>query len=150
MDLRRGPLVIEAPPKVLVLVDDIWYQWNGDIGITGPDTGQGGKYLLLPPRYKGDVPAGYFVIKPGSLSVWVGWRSFVVDGDPKPGVDAVKKFTKIYPLSQAVNPPELKFVNMSGKPFNMVGSADNQCWEMLNQAVQDEPTETVDSTTLGI
>jgi hypothetical protein len=24
------------------------------------------------------------------------WRSFLVDGDPKPGVDLVKRFTKIY------------------------------------------------------
>jgi hypothetical protein len=29
-------------PGVLGLVDDIWYTWNGDIGITGPDKGKGG------------------------------------------------------------------------------------------------------------
>ncbi len=69
VDLRKGPLVIEAPPKVLGLVDDIWYHWNGDIGFTGPDRGRGGKYLLLPPGYKGKVPEGYFVVRPGSFSV---------------------------------------------------------------------------------
>ena len=56
---------------------------------------------------------------------------------------------KIYPLSQAANPPELKFVNMSGKPFNMIGPGDFRFWEMLNKVVQDEPTDTVDATTLG-
>jgi hypothetical protein len=81
--------------------------------------------------------------------VWVGWRSFVVDGDPKPGVDAVKKITKSYPLAQAANPPELKFVNMSGKPFNMVGPADYRFWELLNGVVQNEPTDAIDATTLG-
>ncbi|MBX9652809.1 DUF1254 domain-containing protein [bacterium] len=150
VDLRNGPIVIEAPPKVLGLVDDIWYHWNGDIGITGPDKGKGGKYLLLPPGHHGDVPKGYFVIRPGSLSVWIGWRSFVIDGDPKPGVDAVKKYTKIYPLSQASNPPEIKFVNMSGKLFNMVGPADYSFWELLNSIVQTEPTDNLDATTLGI
>ena len=150
LDLRKGPLVIEAPPKVLGLINDIWYHWNGDIGITGPDEGKGGKYLLLPPGYKGEVPAGYFVIKPGSFSVWGVWRSFVVDGDPKPGVDAVKKFTKIYPLSEVANPPVLKFVDMSGKPFNMVGPGDYRFWEILNQVVQDESTEAVDATTLAL
>jgi hypothetical protein len=33
------------------------------LAIVGPgrkDKGQGGKYLLLPPDYKGDVPASYF------------------------------------------------------------------------------------------
>jgi hypothetical protein len=149
LDLKAGPMVVEAPPKVLGLVNDMWYQWNGDIGLVGPDKGKGGKYLLLPPGYTGKVPAGYFVIRPGSNSVWIAWRSFLVNGDPKPGVDAVKAATKIYPLAQAKNPPKLNFVNMSGKPFNMVGPADYRFWDILNKVVQDEPTDEVDATTLG-
>ena len=149
VDLHGGPLVIEAPPKVLGLVDDIWYHWVGDIGLTGPDRGAGGKYLLLPPGYTGDVPSGYFVMRPGSYSVWAVWRTFLVDGDPKPGVDLVKKITKVYPLSQTANPPQLNFIDISGRPFNMDAPADFRFWELLNQVVQDEPTDTVDATTLG-
>jgi hypothetical protein len=149
LDLRKGPLVLEVPPKVLGLIDDMWYHWAGDVGITGPDHGRGGKYLLLPPGYKGSVPKGYFVIRPATFSNFAGWRSFLVNGDPKPGVDEVKKTTKIYPLAQAANPPKLDFVNMSGKPFNMVGPSGYRFWEMLNQVVQEEPTDTVDPTTLG-
>ena len=141
LDLHGGPLVVETPPKVLGLVDDMWYHWNGDIGITGPDKGRGGKYLFLPPGYKGNVPQGYFVIRPGSFSAWVAWRSFLVDGDPKPGVDLVKKSLKIYPLGGAAAPPKLNFVDMSGKPFNMVGPADYRFWEMLDKVVQNEPTD---------
>jgi hypothetical protein len=137
--------VIEAPPKVLGLVDDIWYHWNGDIGFTGPDHGEGGRYLLLPPGYKAEVPQGYFVIRPGSYSVWAVWRSFLVDGNPNPGVDMVIKMTlKVYPLSQASNPSALNSSICPASPFNMVGPADFQFWEMLNQVVQDEPTDTVD------
>lgn len=149
VDLHKGPIVIEVPPNVLGLVDDMWYSWIGDLGLTGEDHGKGGKYLLLPPGYKGSVPQGYFVLRPGSYLVWAAWRSFLVNGDPKPGVDAVKKFTKIYPLAQANNPPKLNFINMSGKPFNMVGPADYQFWELLNKVVQSEPTDQVDPTTLG-
>jgi hypothetical protein len=149
IDLRNGPVVIETPPKILGLADDIWYHWVGDMGFTGPDKGEGGKFLYLPPGYKGDVPSGYFVMHPGSYSVWAGWRSFLVDGNPAPGVEMVRKLTKIYPLSQAANPPPLTFINMTGKPFNMVGPADFRFWEMLNQVVQDEPTDAVDATTLG-
>ena len=150
LDLRNGPLVLEVPPKVLGLVNDMWYRWSGDVGITGPDRGRGGKYLLLPPGYKGRVPKGYHVVRPATVSVWVAWRSFLVDGDPKPGVDAVKNATKIYPLAQAGNPPKLDFVNMSGKPFNMVGPAGYAFWEMLDRVVQEEPTDSVDPTTLGL
>ena len=149
IDLRNGPVVVEAPPKVLGLADDIWYRWIGDIGFTGPDRGEGGKYLLLPPGYKGEVPQGYHVMRPGSFSVWIAWRSFVIDGDPKPGVELVKKATKIYPLSQAANPPSPNFVDMSGKPFNMVGPADFTFWQMLNEVVQTESTDALDATTLG-
>ena len=101
LDLRNGPLVVEVPPKVLGAINDMWYRWVIDVGITGPDKGKGGKYLLLPPGYKGKVPKGYIVVRPPTFSNWIPWRSFLVDGDPKPGVDLVKKFTRIYPLSQA-------------------------------------------------
>ncbi len=149
LDLRVGPLVLEVPPKVLGLIDDMWYHWTVDLGITGPDRGEGGKYLLLPPGYNGEAPEGYHVVRCATFSIWAGWCSFMVDGSPKPGVDMVKKVTRIYPPSQAANPPALKFVNMSGKPFNMVAPADFSFWEMLHQVVQEEPTDTVDATTLG-
>ena len=150
LDVRDGPLVLEVPPKVLGLINDMWYRWAGDVGLTGPDRGRGGKYLLLPPGYKGAVPKGYHVVRPATFSVWVPWRSFLVDGDPKPGVEAVKKYTRIYPLGQAAKAPKLDFVDMSGKPFNMVGPSGYAFWEMLNQVVQEEPTDSIDPTTLGL
>jgi hypothetical protein len=149
LDLRKGPLVLEVPPKVLGAIDDMWYRFVIDLGMVGPDKGEGGKYLLLPPGYKGEVPEGYFVVRPATFSVWVPWRTFLVNGDPKPGVDMVKKFMKIYPLSQAANPPALNFVNVSGRDFCTVAPADYAFWEYLNQVVQEEPTESVDTVTLG-
>jgi len=149
IDLRKGPLVIEVPPKVLGLVNDMWYRWVVDLGILGPDKGKGAKYLLLPPGYKSAPPKGYIVVRPRTFSNVLIWRSFLVDGNPKPGVDIVKKATKIYPLAQAANPPKLTFVNMSGKPFNMVNPADYGYWELLNQVVQEEPSDSLDQVTLG-
>jgi len=42
IDLRDGPVVIETPPAVLGLVDDCWHRWVTDLGLTGPDQGDGG------------------------------------------------------------------------------------------------------------
>ncbi len=148
VDLSKGPLVFEVPPKVLGAINDMWYRWVVDVGITGADKGIGGKYLLLPPGYQGNVPEGYIVVKSPTFSLWVPWRSFLVNGDPKPGVDLVKKFTKIYPLSTK-NPPQLNFVDMSGKPFNTVAPADYKFWELLNEVVQEEPSESLDQIRLG-
>jgi hypothetical protein len=151
IDLTKGPVVLEVPPKVLGTANDMWQRWVVDVGITGPDKGEGGKYLLLPPGYNGDVPDGYFVVNSPTIWLWIPWRSFLVDGDPKPGVELVKKYTKIYPLADAdKDPPALKFIDMTGKPFNTVYPMDYSFWEMLNKVVQEEPTESLDQIRLGI
>ncbi len=149
LDLHNGPLVLEIPPKVLGLIDDMWYQFVTDLGIMGPDKGLGGKYLLLPPGYKGEVPEGYYTFRMATFSLWAAWRTFLENGDPKPGVAMVKKYTRIYPLSQAANPPALNFVNVSDRDFCTVAPADYTFWEYLNQVVQEEPVESVDPVTLG-
>lgn len=150
IDLNKGPTVLEVPPKVLGTANDMWQRWVIDVGITGPDKGRGGKYLFLPPGYKGSVPSGYHAVRSPTFGLWIPWRSFLVDGDPKPGVDLVKKYTKIYPLADAgkVHAP-LNFVDMSGKPFNTVYPAGYAFWELLNQVVQEEPTESLDQIRLG-
>jgi hypothetical protein len=37
-----GPTVNESPPASLCVVDDIWFRYVSDMGIAGPDKGQGG------------------------------------------------------------------------------------------------------------
>lgn len=150
IDTKKGPLVIEAPPAVLGLVNDFWYRWVGDVGITGQDHGKGGKYLVLPPDYKGEIPEGYFVLRPNTYGNWFVFRAFVVDGSTKPGVESVKKHLKVYQLSEAANPPAIKFVNGSGMPANFVAPGDYTFWEMLNKVIQEEPATGSDPTTLGL
>lgn len=150
VDLGQGPLVVEVPPRVLGAINDIWFRWVADVGFTGADEGRGGRYLLLPPGYTGQVPEGYHVVRAPTFSNWIPWRSFLVDGDPKPGVELVQKATKIYPLADAGKPsPALTFVDLSGKPFNTVASADYAFWELLHQLVQEEPSDSLDPIRLG-
>ena len=85
IDTHKGPVVLEVPPMSLGAIDDFWYRWVSDIGITGPDKGKGGKYLILPPGYDGEVPQGYFVVRPSTYGNWAPFRTFLVDGSPKPG-----------------------------------------------------------------
>ena len=64
LDLGRdGPTVIELPPGMLGVLDDMAFEYMTDLGAAGPDKGKGGKYLVLPPGYDGDVPDGYFVVQ---------------------------------------------------------------------------------------
>ena len=150
VDTKKGPLVVEVPPKVLGGVNDFWYRWVADVGITGEDRGKGGKYLVLPPGYKGDVPEGYIVLRPSTFGNWLFFRAFLVEGSTKPGVALVKEKLKIYQLSDAANPPAMKFVNASDIPSTFVAPGDYAFWEILNKVIQEEPTAGSDPTTLGL
>jgi hypothetical protein len=98
--LGDGPLVIETPPNVLGIVDDFWFHYVGDVGNAGPDRGKGGKFLLLPPGYTGEVPEGYFVMHSKTYGNVFFWRGFVVNGSTKSAVEASKKFAKVYLLAR--------------------------------------------------
>ncbi len=56
IDTKNGPVVLENPSNVLAILDDFWFHYVTDIGNAGEDRGKGGKYLILPPNYEGDIP----------------------------------------------------------------------------------------------
>jgi len=100
LDLTKGPLVIEVPPKALGTLNDMWFGWIIDIGAPGPDRGEGGRYLILPPGYDGPVPdGGYFVGRSKTNHVLYAVRAFMENNDPKPAVDLIKEKLKIYPYT---------------------------------------------------
>jgi hypothetical protein len=151
VDLHDGPVVLEAPPGVYGIISDFWGRWVADIGRTGADKGQGGKYLLLPPGYDGEVPDGYFLVRPptyGNLLFFRGFRD--EHGDPHPAVEVIKANTRVYPLAQAGDPPPLRFVNVSPEPYVVEPPGDYQFWDLLNEVVQSEPPESSDPITLGM
>jgi hypothetical protein len=115
LDTKDGPLVLEMPPGALGMLDDSWQRWVTDVGVTGLDKGNGGKYLLLPPGHKGAVPDGYCVARSRTFGHWLFFRTFLRDGDPKPGVENVKKHLRVYPLAKAGTPPEMKFFDFPGQ-----------------------------------
>jgi len=156
IDLADGPMVIESPPEALGIFDDAWFHYVADLGLLGPDQGKGGKFLFIPTGYKGEVPKDkkdggeYFVFKSATFGNWYLSRGFLVDGSPEKRADIIKKNTRIYPLSQAANPPQQKFTNFSGVPHNTVHANDFGFYEELNQLVQDEPSEAMDPETMGL
>ncbi len=150
LDLRDGPLVIESPPNILGLINDFWFNYVTDIGNAGPDRGKGGKYLLLPPGYAGEVPEGYYVFRSETYGNFCGWRGFTVEGDPKPAVKMIKNLVKVYLLAQAENPPPMKFINISGQEINTVAANDFSFYEHINVIIQEEPDNTLNSDTLGL
>ncbi|WP_339461458.1 DUF1254 domain-containing protein [Pseudomonas sp. EA_105y_Pfl2_R69] len=149
VDVKDGPVVLETPPDVLGLIDDHWFHYVADFGRVGPDKGQGGKFLLVPPGYKGDIPEGYFVYHTKTYGHLVFWRGFIKDGSTASAVAATKKHAKIYSLKDAANPPPMKFINASGKHFNTIGAGTFKFYEDINNIVQYEPNEAFNPAILG-
>lgn len=136
------PWVIETPPNVLGFVNNAWFKYVTDFGNLGPDQGKGGKYLILPPGFEGDAPSdGYTAVVPTTTySHWVLWRGYTdEDGSPDTAVQQTQERFKMYPLSQADNPPEMTFVNVSGQEFNTIHLMDERMFEEINNVIQAEP-----------
>jgi hypothetical protein len=138
LDLKAdGPTVFEAPQKMLGAAMDLLQRFLVDIGPLGPDKGQGGKYLFLPPDYKGEPPKGYFVVRSPTYTVNCFIRGFKVDGKTDQAVGLMKQ-TKVYPLAKAEAPPKMEFLNGSGQPIDTIHSDTIAFYEALAQIVDEE------------
>src|SRR4029450_2591423 len=169
VDLTKGPMVVEQPPKGLGTINDMWFGWIIDVGFPGPDRGEGGKYLLLPPDYDGPVPdGGFFVARSKTTRGLYAARAFLVDHDPKPAVENIRKSMKIYPYTSGgfgtsiatalegkvrleANPaiPPTRFVEASGKSFNTIPPSDYSFFEMINANIQQEPADSYNPELAG-
>jgi len=76
----EGPMVVEVPPGMLGAFNDAWFRYMEDVGPLGPYKGKGGKYLFLPPGYKGKIPGGYLVVKSPTYKVWSFMRGSIAKG----------------------------------------------------------------------
>jgi hypothetical protein len=169
LDLSKGPVVVEQPRNAVGTINDMWFSWIIDIGTPGPDRGLGGKYLIVGPGYDGPLPqGGYFVAHSKTNLALYAARAYLVDGDPKPAVENVKKNLKIYPyqpgsfgtsIAQALEGtvrisgepkiPEMKFIEASGRSFNTIPPSDYSFFEMINENVQNEPATSYDVELAG-
>jgi hypothetical protein len=150
LDTHDGPLVIEVPPRMLGMIDDSWSRYVTDLGNAGPDRGQGGRYLLLPPDYTGDVPDGYFVVRSRTYGNLMFCRGFIVDGDLRPAVESAKGNFRVYPLAAASDRPAMDFVQWSGTPITAVFASDASFFEQVAAVVRDEPLDAVDPEIRGL
>jgi hypothetical protein len=169
LDLSKGPMVVEQPTDAVGTINDMWFSWIIDIGAPGPDRGLGGKYLIVGPDYDGPLPeGGYFVAHSKTNLALYAARAYLVDNDPKPAVENVKRNLKIYPyrpgsfgtsIAQALDGtvriagepkiPETKFIEVSGLSFNTIPPSDYGFFELINENVQNEPATSYDIELAG-
>ncbi|MFN0241763.1 MAG: DUF1254 domain-containing protein [Planctomycetota bacterium] len=158
LDLETdGPTVVEIPPGCGPgTVDDAFFRFVIDLGGPGPDQGQGGKYLILPPDFKDERPKDkqdggeYFVAQSTSYVNCVLLRGFLVDGKPDAAVKLFKAGLEVYPLSKSANPPRMEFIPCSKVPFNTVHANNFEFYEELDHVIQKEPIGFLDPELYGL
>ncbi len=150
INTREGPVVYEIPPAdgagLFGSMNDAWQAPGADVGPNGADAGKGAKYLLLPPGFVGNVPKGYI---PVYLKTYNGYSilraipATTSSEDVAKAIDLVKKI-RMYPLSQASNPPQQRYIDMAGRLFDAVARFDITFYESLARVVNDEPVQQQD------
>lgn len=142
---QDGPVVIEIPPatKDTALFGTIMNSFQvplEDIGAEGADKGKGGKYLLLPANYKGDVPAGYIPIVSERNIGYHLFRAIPKTFEPKDLEAAVAliKQIRIYPLSMASKPPQQKYIDAYDKTFDTSDPQNSTFFKVLTDTLNEE------------
>ncbi|MDM0032250.1 DUF1254 domain-containing protein [Variovorax sp. J22P271] len=143
LDLSVGPLVVELQPGPLIVCSmDVNQRWVADMGLPGPDAGKGGKHLLVPPGFDGELPTnGYYVHHASSNRQVVGARSLPVNGDVQDAKERLKTI-KVYPLDPAAPWEVPQWLDVTGQVQDttpVAWEANIRFWEQLSQAVEEEP-----------
>lgn len=140
-----GPVVLEIPPadggSITGSIDDAWQTALEDVGPAGVDKGKGGKYLILPPGYKGKIPDGYISLVSSTYTGFAVIRSNLKstsDSDVAAAVEYGKRI-KLYPLSHAANPEPTRFVDAIDIIYDNTIPYNLRFFELLNRFVQREP-----------
>jgi len=154
-DLREGPVVVEVPKatdkaSLFGQMADNWYITIADIGPIGVDKGKGGKILLTPPGYKGEVPDGYIEVKSPSYIVDFAFRSIPSPQGTKEDAYELAKNLKIYYFSELPNPKPTKFIDPLNMRWPTLARYDERWFEDLHAIISVEPVRERDKAMMGM
>ena len=140
--LGGKPIVIEVPPRgekaqLFGTIINAWQRPLADVGPSGDDAGKGGKYLVVPPNYEGEIPSeGYLVVQCDTAAAHFAFRPVARNGGSSSDQAAYAKTLKVYPYGK----PEAAwpFVDVYKKPINTLPVYDWTFFTDLNSAMQRE------------
>lgn len=143
IDLAKdGPVVLDIPAGPTAgMIDDGWWRSQTMVGLVGPDKGKGGKFLLVPPNYQGELPSkGYFIVHSSMNDLNFMIRGFVKNGDVAAASNMLKQ-VQIYPYSQRNNPRKTRIINASGQAINTLAPEGLEYWQQLSDMINNNPVD---------
>jgi hypothetical protein len=149
-NLKGGPIVIDVPAAVgaglFGSILDAWQVPLADVGPEGEDHGKGAKYLLVPPGYTKKAPSGYIALPSETFNGYALLRAVPAtssDADVAKALALVKKL-RVHPLAAAADPPEQRYIDVSGQLLDGVVHFDAGFYDVLAGMIDEEPVATRD------
>lgn len=154
-DLTKGPFVVEVPASNAdyAVIGEICDNWQAPItmvGLEGPDQGKGGKYLLLPPGYKGATPQGYIPVQFEGFRGTMVFRPVVIGKGTMSGAIALARTTRTYPLADAASPTPGRIVDGWDKAWHSLPVYDITWFKYLAKFIDEEPVRARDKVMIGM
>ncbi|MDR4494000.1 MAG: DUF1254 domain-containing protein [Nitrospirales bacterium] len=141
-NLSDGAVRIEYPAgQTAGGVLDFWMRSVFDLGLTGPDQGKGGTYIVVgpeddPTKYRED---GVQVFQSDTNNIMIGTR--VIDPDPK-FYDTYKSQYKMGRVGEAPKP--CNFIENLDREWSGTVPRGLAYWERLSSILQEEPVREID------
>jgi len=139
IDLQEsGPIVVELPRGLMAgMIMDAWQRVLADLGVVGPDKGNGGKYLILPPGHEMVKPKGYYVVQSPGRTVFAGVR--LLDADKEKAIRELIPGIKTYKWSPTGTGEVMGVRHAGDAKWSQMPPHGMAYWDSLNKVVQSEP-----------
>jgi hypothetical protein len=153
-NLKDGPVVLEVPAqtkknRLYGQIVDAWQITIADVGPAGIDKGKGAKYLLLPPGYSKNIPAGYTPVKSKTNQVGFAFRSVRGPGASIADAYTYSKTLRMYPLSTAANPKKQRFFDTT-RMIHTLPPYGFGTLEQIKEFIDTEPARPRDKVMMGM
>lgn len=148
ISLASGPIQIDYPAgKTAGGVLDFWMRPVFDLGLTGPDQGHGGTYIVVgpeddPDKYKKD---GVNVYQSSTNNVLVGIR--VLDPDPN-YYETYKSEYKMSRVGEKLKPS--RFIEGEDIEWSATAPRGLEYWKKLSAIINEEPVREVDKAWMAM
>jgi len=146
--LKDGPLVVEYPAGMTAGgFIDLWQRPVADTGLTGPDGGKGGTYVVVGPD---DDPKAYekpgvFVVQSATNVILFGARVL----DPDPAYSA--RFKSSLKMGRHGAPlATCPFIEGRDVEWSATAPRGLAYWQVLWEAIQGEPVRAVDKAWMAM
>ncbi|EKB50951.1 DUF1254 domain-containing protein [Cecembia lonarensis] len=147
-NLSKGPLQIEYPAGMTAgAALDFWQRPIADLGLTGPDRGEGGTYIIVGPE---DDPKKYekrgvFVVQSATNNIMWGFR--ILDTAPEFKSNFVKAL-KVSALGG--QPVQNKLIEGLDKEWSATAYRGMDYWKALHDVINQEPVREQDKVWMAM